>query len=304
METSQIRLSFEPGLTAVQRAEIRASIVEARRDNPDLANAEQLVLWHDWERAMPTVVSRSALFSPIGKGRRQQYVDAVIDSRTDVILTYTGQQLDMSDADVFMQVLEMAKRFPLGTRFKVNRAQLLTAIGRSYQSKSSTGKIRKSAIGDMQYQWLDEVLDRLRVASLKFEFKKTLKRKAYGGRLNLIHTWLWDDGCNSYVLSIEPEIKKLFQNFSRIYLEKHLALPKSDQLAKWMHLYVAGCKKYDEVKIGLDCLRAWSGNKHRRLDHFHVSMLRSLRALADTGIIAQGCFIRTKDSMVHFTRIV
>uniref|UniRef100_UPI0039F7093F plasmid replication initiator TrfA n=1 Tax=Sulfuriferula sp. GW6 TaxID=3345112 RepID=UPI0039F7093F len=90
---------------ALQRVAQRAE--EAK--NKAEMEQKQLPLWADWERAMPTSISRSALFAPIGRGRRKRHVDAVIDSRKDVLLTWTGEQLDMGDADVFMQALDLAK---------------------------------------------------------------------------------------------------------------------------------------------------------------------------------------------------
>lgn len=265
---------------------------------------KQLPLWADWERAMPTSISRSALFAPIGKGRRKYHINAVIDSRKDVVMTYTGDQLDMGDADVFMQALELAKRHPLGARFTINRAQMLTELDRTYTSENAAGVVRKASIGKSDYAWLDSAMTRLSKGSLTFKFNATKKNKDKGGILHLVGEWLWDNDSNAYVVSIAPEIHKLFESFSRIYLNKHLALPKSDQLAKWLHLYVAGCDKNTLTKIGLDHLRAYSGNKHRRMDHFATSMKRSMQALEVTGIIAAGWFIRANDRMLGFTRII
>lgn len=269
------------------------------------AEQKQLPLWADWERAMPTPISRSALFAPIGRGARKRLKDALIDSRRDVSLTYTGEQLDMGDGDTYMQALELAKRHPLGTEFVVNRAEFLAAIGRAYESKStSSGKVRAKSIGNKTYDWLDASMKRLREGALDFTIKATAKRKPRGGILNLIKTWKWDDSTNSYLLSIDPEMYKLFESFSRIYLDKHLALPKADQLAKWMHLFIAGCEKDALTKIGLVHLRAYSGCKNRRMDHFSSSLQRAMQALEDAGIIAPGWFVRANDLMLNFTRIL
>lgn len=277
----------------------------ARKTKKAAETPRQLPLWADWERAMPTPITRSAVFAPIGRGERKHLKDGVINSRSDVVLTYTGEQLDMSDADVFMQALELAKRHPIGTEFVVNRAEFLADIGRAYESKNTTkGTVRKKAIGSQTYEWLDASMKRLREGSLDFRIKETTKRKAKGGILNLIKVWKWDNGLNSYLLAIDPEIYKLFESFSRIYLDKHMALPKADQLAKWMHWYVAGCDKNKLTKIGLVHLRGYSANKHRRMDHFSSSMERALQALQDAEIIAPGWFIRANNLMLHFTRIV
>lgn len=280
------------------------AVAIARKAKTEAEPPRQLPLWADWERAMPTPITRSAVFAPIGRGERKHLKDDVINSRSDVVLTYTGEQLDMSDADVFMQALELAKRHPIGTEFVVNRAEFLADIGRAYESKNITkGTVRKKAIGSQTYEWLDASMKRLREGSLNFRIKETVKRKAKGGILNLIKTWKWDNGLNSYLLSIDPEIYKLFESFSRIYLDKHMALPKADQLAKWMHWFVAGCDKGKLTKIGLGHLQAYSANKHRRMDHFSRSMERALQALQDAEIIAPGWFIRA-NTMLHFTRIV
>jgi hypothetical protein len=287
--------------SALQRVQLRAAQAEARQQNSAELTPRQLKLWHDDERAMPTVLARSALFAPICNGQRKHHIDALIDGRSDAMLTYTGYQCDMGDADLFMQVLEFAKRYPLGTRFIVSRAQLLAAIGRSYPSAAGP---KRSNIGSSQYKWLDEAMGRLREGVLTYTIKATPKRAAYGGKLNLVNTWHWDDATESYLLSIEPQIEALFAVFSRIYIQKHLALPKRDQLAKWMHLYVAGCAKNAQTNIGLDFLRMWSGNKERRIDHFERSMVRALGELSKVGIIGESYYIRSRDRMVCFERIV
>lgn len=292
-------------IKAVAFVEQMEAEAKTRRSEEEKNIPKQLPLWADWERAMPTPLSRSALFAPIGRGARKRLKAAVIESRTDVALTYTGEQLDMGDADAFMQALEMAKRHPLGTDFVVNRAEFLAEIGRAYESKNSvSGQVRKRAIGTATYDWLDDTMTRLREGALNFQLKETAKRGAKGGILNLLKTWKWDNDTNSYLLAIDQEIYKLFETFSRIYLDKHLALPKADQLAKWMHLYVAGCDKGVLTKIGLDHLRAYSGNKHRRMDHFATAMERALLALETAGIIAPGWFIRANNRMVNFTRVL
>jgi hypothetical protein len=294
----------KPKITVVNLKQVTA-VARARKARDEAETPRQLPLWADLERAMPTTVLRSALFAPIGRGARKLHKNAVIDSRPDVELTYTGEQLDMSDAVVLMQTLELAKRHKLGTEFAVNRAKFLTVIGRAFESRNtSTGTLRRKAIGSTAYEWLDTSIKRLREGSLNFQIKETTKRKTRGGILNFIKTWKWDDESNCYLLAVDPEIYKLFESFSRIYLDKHLALPRSDQLSQWMHLYVAGCKKGEIMRIGLHHLRAYTGNKHRRMDHFEASMKRSLKALQDAEIIAPGWFIREIDLMVHFTRIV
>jgi hypothetical protein len=298
-QSSLSRASTE-GRSALEISKSReAEALKRLRERP-----VQLPLWLDWEWAMPTILTRSALFAPICQGHREWHNETIIESRSDAVLNYTGWQLDMSDADLFMVSLSLAKRHPLGFRFPVNRAHLLTAMGRAYERRLKSGRVCRSGIGEKQYAWLNAAMERLRLASLKFEIRETEKRKGRGGRFNLIHTWLWDDNENSYVLAIEPEIEKIFANFSRIYIETHLSLPKTDQLAKWLHLYISGCTKRSLTRIGLEHLKMWSGNGHRRTDHFAAAVRRALTNLEEKKVISPGWFIRPGDYMVCFTRII
>lgn len=293
-----------PRLNALEIAQLREKEAIQRSLQYESLRQIRLAGWPDWERAMPTAIIRSALFSPIAHGNRRRLVEQIIDSSPGVQLTYSGDQLDMADADVFMHVLEMAKHQPLGARFVVNRARFLAEIGRAYHCANDQGYVRTRSVGERQYIWLNESLERLRTGSLKFLISQGEKRKGVGGVLNLISTWFWDDERNCYEIAVEPEIEKLFQCFSRIYVQKHLALPKKDQLAKWMHWYVAGCGKNTLTKIRLAILQQYSGNGHRRIDHFETSMRRALLALADVEVIGSNWFIREPDRMVGFTRIV
>ena len=70
---------------ALQRIAQRAEESKSKTE----AEQKQLPLWADWERAMPTYITRSALFAPIGRGQRKRHVNAVINSRKDALLTYT-----------------------------------------------------------------------------------------------------------------------------------------------------------------------------------------------------------------------
>ena len=125
------------------------SVRPASQDN---SRPIQLPLWHDLERAMPNMIARSALFAPIARGRRPMHERHEIASRSDAQLLYSGRQLDMADADVFMQALELAKRHRVGEPFAVNRADFLRAINR--------------ALGNSQYEWLDQTMKRLKFTTL------------------------------------------------------------------------------------------------------------------------------------------
>ena len=81
-------------------------------------------------RAMPNHIARSSLFAPVARGRKKYHDETPIVTRADVIMTYTGTQLDEAQSDVWMQLVFLARNTPLGEPVEINRASFLTAIGR------------------------------------------------------------------------------------------------------------------------------------------------------------------------------
>jgi hypothetical protein len=61
---------------------------------------------------MPNHVARSSLFAPVARGRKVLHEQAVLVSRADATITYTGYQLDEAQADAWMQLMFEAKDDP------------------------------------------------------------------------------------------------------------------------------------------------------------------------------------------------
>ena len=120
-------LAQHPALVA-RMAEAQARTA-ARRESPE---PQQMFLpGLDPEvRAMPNHVARSSLFAPVARGRKVLHEQAVLVSRADANITYTGYQLDEAQADAWMQLMFEAKDAPLGQPVLINRAAFLQAIGR------------------------------------------------------------------------------------------------------------------------------------------------------------------------------
>ena len=243
----------------------------------------QLPLWHDLERAMPNMIARSALFAPIARGRRAMHEGHEIACRSDVQILYSGRQLDMADADVFMQALEIAKRRPLGEPFAINRAEFLRAI--------------KRPLGKSQYDWLDSVMKRLKFTTLTINHGDQLYE------LSLIAEWGRDKSSGEYVVMVSPKIMKMFirHEFGLIDWESRFQIEKRVELAKWMQTYVASHARGREHRISMRYLHEWSGYKGP-LRQFRTKLTEALEELSRVGAIRPGFFIRPKDSMVVYNR--
>ena len=252
---------------------------------PAPRDMQQLPLWSDLERAMPNLLARSALFAPIARGRRAMHEGAEVASRSDVQILYSGRQLDMADADVFMQALEIAKRNPLDQPFVVNRAEFLRSIHRP--------------LGKSQYDWLDSVMKRLKFTAL------TINHGAQLYELSLLAEWGRDKETGEYAMMVSSKILKMFgrqlKEFGLIDWQSRFQLEKRVELAKWMQTYVASHRRGQEHRIGLAFLHEWSGYKGP-LRQFRTKLGEALGELARVGTVEPGYFVRKKDDMVIYRR--
>lgn len=235
---------------AFQRIQQRA---EAAREvkQPPPEQKIQLPLWPELERALPNHLARSSLFSPVGKGRRKMLDRVQIASRDDVRIIFSGKQLDMADCDVFMQVLQLGHKVPLGERIRLDRAEFLRAIGRS--------------VGKNDYIWLHTAIQRLFSASLEIE---VIKKTGFAGLkiggtpkssgLHLINGYDHDPDEDSYWLSLDKRIVSLFSNreFALIDWQKRNQIEKRVDIAKWLQNYIA---THDSGihRISLRLLKQW-----------------------------------------------
>lgn len=181
---------------------------------------EQMLLpfWKEEHRAMPNHIARSALFTPIKKGARTFHNKEIISSRRDVEITYTGLELDEADADLWMQLLHHFRNKPPGEKHFVNRAKLLSELGKSRGKES--------------YRWLEDSMNRLH-GSIH------IKSKRYAVSSGLLQIYATDEETNNYYFKIDKSIAMLFSNkeFSLIQWNKRKKLTYA--LAKTLQRHIA-----------------------------------------------------------------
>lgn len=90
----------------------------------------------------PNVILRSALFGVVKKGTRQYEKGVLKATFNGYTVKYTGEQLDQSDLDVWLECLQRCQTTPLGHTVRFAAHDFLISIGRD------TGKA--------QHEWLKE----------------------------------------------------------------------------------------------------------------------------------------------------
>jgi len=233
----------------------------------------------DFMRAMPNHIARSSLFAPIARGRKRTLTDAVLVSRRDAVIKFWGEQLDETQADVWMQALHESSKQPLGEPVLINRAQFLKAIGRQ--------------TGNCEYRWLDRTMKALCFAMLVIEIKnKDGKPKLTVGSqnmaLHMIDGFDFDNTAGSYALRINPRWRALFDNreFALVDWKKRLAFGAHQDMAKALQRLIATSN--DRVQFNsIEWLKGKLGYGGRLRD-FLEAISRAMRELERLEIIVAG----------------
>ena len=224
----------------------------------------QLPLWPEPVRAVPNDILRSALFAAI-QGKTREYMKQKPVAACDGLsITYTGEQLDQSDLDVWETVLHLARSSPLGSYIIIRGYALLKLLGRS------TGK--------SDYVWLRSVLTRLQATSVQMSNTKKLYSRSF------IEEFDVDEDSNLYKIKINPDLAKLYAaGWTGIYWEQRQLL-RGKPLALWLHGFYSSHAAPFPYKV--ETLRELCGSRTAELFKFRQHLRRALDDLKAGGVIA------------------
>ena len=188
---------------------------------PKTADVIQLAFWGEDYRAAPNAVFRSALFPalhPTQKEKRRFLENEEIFCPAGLKIFFTGQQFDQSDLDVYLELLHMARPFPLGTPIRFSAYALLKALGLT--------------MGGDNHARLHAVLIRLRGGTPEIIDHG---RRYFGG---LIEGGFRDEITLEYEITINQKFAIFFGSgmFSKLDLETRRALGRNNA-AKALHAY-------------------------------------------------------------------
>lgn len=268
-------LAQHPALVA-RMAEAQARNA-ARRESPE---PQQMFLpGLDPEvRAMPNHVARSSLFAPVARGRKVLHEQAVLVSRADATITYTGYQLDEAQADAWMQLMFEAKDAPLGQPVLINRAAFLQAIGRGTSGR--------------EYEWLHRAMFVFTAATIVIETRKRdgapKYRLGHTKAFHMLADFEYDADAETYTFTIDPRWKTLFggQEYALIDWDKRLQIAQGQDMAKALQRLTATSS--DPVqRYALDWLKE-KLQYTSPIRKFKASLIAAMQELERVGVIAGG----------------
>lgn len=199
-------------------------------------NIIRLPVWPETERRFPNELLRSALFNARHKTiPRKFFKEEEIVVMFEGKITYQGEELRQDDLIVWLQLIHLARKQPVGKAVEFTPYSFCKAIN--------------WAVNGHNYERLRECLRRMQTTSLSV-YSKRLKR---GVSLSMIPIFEWQDNKNNalkkYQVQLAPKLVELFQgvHFTQFEWEQRLKLPVG--IATWLHGYYASHREPFPIKI-------------------------------------------------------
>jgi hypothetical protein len=214
----------------------------------------------------PTDLLRSALFratDPRKRSRMAQNADPIA-TLGSISLLYTGPELDQTDLDVWLAVLDLFAGHTVTQMRAFSRYAFLQRLG----FKNPSGK---------NYAWLNDTLDRLASARIRLE---TRDGRSMTGALIL--RWGRADQLGQYFIRLDPAMAPLFaglQTWQPWQLRRSLKRP----LSKWLLTEVRSHAPNVEHAFPVASLQQRCGSGAKRLFEFRRLLKAAMTELHRAG---------------------
>ena len=191
---------------------------ENNEANPEQGKVVHLPMWDDDQRGVPAAVVRSALFGVVKRGSRKAVENQLLASWKGTEFRYSGFCLDQADLDCWLQVLHIARSYPLGDDARFTGRGFLRDINRPGDGNS--------------HRWLRRSIGRMQACGVNIRLPSGVE---YQGPL--VADFFHDEVSGRYVVRINPLIAQLFDAaFVKLGMTTRLQLTQG--LSRWLHAYV------------------------------------------------------------------
>jgi TrfA protein len=244
MAMERIGLTAQQLLELEERKKITLEIARQREE----AQVVQLPLWRDDRRGTPNDFLRSALFAAIQGKDRKHLTKVVLYSQKNLIIKFTGLQLNQEDLDVYQAILHCSRQMPLGVEAHFTGYGLLKTL--------------RLSTGGAMHERLENSIHRLANCSLTIETDKYI----YGGnRLIEKYSKRKEDG--QYLIQLDRNLIQLFapDGWSAINWEQRSQI-QSKPLSQYLHGYFSSHEK--PYPVNLSTLQDLSGSKNKQKASF------------------------------------
>jgi TrfA protein len=223
-----------------------------------------LPTWREDRRGSPNSFLRSALFAAIQGKDRADFKKVEIFSQQGITITYTGEQLNQEDLTVWLALVDLMKKDPLGTECKFTAHEILKYVG--------------LPTGGTQYEQLEMSVQRMTACLVRIE----TERYIYGR--SLIEGFDIDKNTNKYRVQLSRDLIKLFgdNDWTAMNWEQRKQL-KNKPLCLKLHDYYSSHKKPLPVSLGF--LSNITGSVNKQKADFKRKVKTALEELVRIGFL-------------------
>jgi hypothetical protein len=223
-----------------------------------------LPTWREGKQGSPNSFLRSVLFAAIQSKDRVYLKEAEMFSQQGVSVSYTGEQLNQEDMTVWLALVDLMKKDPLGKECKFTAHEILKYMGLE--------------IGGSGYERLETSISRMTACLVKIK----TERFTYGE--SLIEGFVIDEYTKKYKVRLNRKLIKLFgdDDWTAIDWEQRKQL-KNKPLCLKLHEYYSSHEK--PYPISLEFLSDLTGCKNSQKASFKRQVKTALKGLIKIGFL-------------------
>ena len=236
-----------------------------KKEEERLANGViYLPTWREDRRGSPNSFFRSALFAAIQSKDRADLKKAELFSQQGITITYTGQQLNQEDMTVWLALVDLMKKDPLGTKCQFTGNGILKYMG--------------LGTGGSAHERLDDAILRMTACAVVIK----TGTQTYMG--SLIHDCIIDEHTKHYKLTLNRHLIKLFgdSDWTAIDWEQRKQL-RNKPLCLKLHEYYSSHDK--PFPVSLEFLSDLTGCRNSQKASFKRQIKIALEGLVKIGFL-------------------
>ncbi len=229
-----------------------------------------LPTWREDRQASPNSLLRSALFAAIQSKDRVYLNKAEVFSQQGMNISYTGQQLNQEDMTVWLALVDMMKKDPLGTECKFTAHEIL--------------KYMDLGTGGNAYERLEMAVSRMTACLVRIETEKYIYGKS------LIEGFVIDKSTNEYRVELSRHLIKLFgdNDWTAIDWEQRKQL-RNKPLSLKLHDYYSSHEK--PLPVSIEFLLNMTGSTNSQKASFKRQVKVALKELVKINFL-KGYFFK------------